>query len=987
MGNRAIGAKSSRALANRLLYGTAVAGLCAFSASNAFAQTQTAANVGNETVVVTGTSIQGLVAPVGSNVITIDRDAIQSSGATTVQSLLANVPEVTGFGNAGQGSYGSFDGSNSNAPTIHSLGASASNSTLILVDGHRLPLGGLAHSLSDPSIIAPIALQRVEVLPDGASSIYGSDAVAGVLNFITRKNYEGAETQAEYGTGIDYNTFTFGQLLGHTWDSGSVMVAYNFVSRSNLLAANRAFARSDQTYRGLSNFNSFNCYPATISPTAGTGAGLIYAYPYTGTGVANKTANAFCQNYSGGGSTNYALLPSENRNNAFISVHQDVLPNLTLSADVAYSNRVDNTPQQRGTVTATVFGPASGKGAQINPFFVDIPGSNNNTETVRYDFDQLLGPGARTKSNDTTLYATPSVTWRPGNDWEVSLETVFGYDNAAQRTIGQVCAACAYLALNGTTNSSGNTAASSTPTLLNTTTISSRPLSTANALNVWSALGSTAAGGVDTSSDVLRQLVDFDNYATTQQNMDDVDLKASGTLFSMPAGDVKTAVGAQYRHYGITQYTIQNGASGPSSTNSTIFDASFARSIYAFYAEVFLPIISPNANIPLVQKFDIDVSGRFDDYSDVGSTSNPKIGVDWDIIDGLKARGSYGTSFVAPALTSTGGTAGLTTEAAVNYGNGIGGPVTLPAGYANNGGGNSTLPAGFCATGCTIGTSVNQGIYITGPGGASVKPETATSYSAGVDIAPGTWFHGLNGLLITATYWQAKYQGAITAPIMSLSAQLAPLNKNIILAPSDAQIAAALASGRRIASLPSGPITFIQYYTQQNAFNLQANGIDFAINYAFSTDNAGDFSVGLDGSDKLRFQQEGGPGAPWVDNLNKTANTTFSSLALLARANLGWHLDPFTADFFLNYTNSYKQPTSTAPFTGYYQVPSQITVDMHLAYDLPSDSQWLSGTQLYVDGSNIFNQPPPPYNSANGYDTTDASPLGRIISVGLRKNW
>jgi iron complex outermembrane recepter protein len=982
MGNRAIGARSSRALANRLLYGTAVAGLCAFSASNAFAQTQTAANVGNETVVVTGTSIQGLVAPVGSNVITIDRDAIQSSGATTVQSLLTNVPEVTGFGNAGQGSYGSFDGSNSNAPTIHSLGASASNSTLILVDGHRLPLGGLAHSLSDPSIIAPIALQRVEVLPDGASSIYGSDAVAGVLNFITRKNYEGAETQMEYGSGIDYNTFTFGQLLGHTWDTGGVMAAYNFVSRSDLLRANRSFVRGNQTYRGLSNFDNFNCSPATISPTAGTGAGLIFNYPYTGTGVANTTANAYCDQNNQG-----ALLPSENRNNAFISVHQDITPDLTLSADFAYSNRVDNMPVARGTVTATVFGPASGKGTQINPFFVDIPGSNDNTETVRYDFQQLLGPGARTKANDLTMYATPSVTWRPTGDWQVSLDTVFGYDDAASRTVGTVCAACAYLALNGSTHSNGSLTTSSTPTTLNTTTITSRPLTTANALNVWGASGATAAGGVDTSSDVLSQLVDNNNYATTQQNMDEVDLKASGSLFSLPAGDIKTAFGTQYRHYGITQYTIQNGASGPSSTNSTIFNASFARSIYAVYAEFFLPIISPNANVPLVQKFDLDVSGRFDDYSDVGSTSNPKIGIDWDIIDGLKARGSYGTSFVAPALTSTGGAAGLTTEAAVNYGNGIGGPVTLPAGYANNGGGNSTLPVGFCATGCTIGTAVNQGIFVTGPGGLSVKPETATSYSAGVDIAPGTWFHSLDGLLITATYWQAKYQGAITAPIMSLSAQLAPLNKNIILAPSDAQIAAVLASGRRIASLPSGPITFIQYYTQQNAFNLQANGIDFAINYAFSTDGAGDFNIGLDGSDKLRFQQEGGPGAPWVDNLNKNANTTFSSLALLARASFGWHLDPFAVDFFLNYTNSYKQPTTTAPFKGYYQVPSQITVDMHLAYDLPSDNQWLSGTQLYVDGSNIFNQPPPPYNSANGYDTTDASPLGRIISVGLRKNW
>ena len=139
----------------------------------------------------------------GSNLITVGRAEIEASGAQTLAQVLRSVPAVTGFGSSGAGAVGqggggaggfqSFDGAGSYTPTIHGLGASASNGTLILIDGHRLPLSGINHTLADPSVIAPLAIERVEILPDGASAVYGSDAVAGVLNFITRRKYDGFE--------------------------------------------------------------------------------------------------------------------------------------------------------------------------------------------------------------------------------------------------------------------------------------------------------------------------------------------------------------------------------------------------------------------------------------------------------------------------------------------------------------------------------------------------------------------------------------------------------------------------------------------------------------------------------------------------------------------------------------------------------------------------------------------------------------------------
>jgi iron complex outermembrane receptor protein len=153
--------------------------------SNAVQAAQTAApgiaaqtNAPTEAIVVTGTSIRG-VAPVGSNLISVGRQAIEQTGVQSVQQILKTVPAVVGLGSSGQGSFGSADASGTNAPTIHGLGASASNSTLIIVDSHRFPLAGVNHALADPNIIPPNAIERVEVLPDGASSVYGSDAVAG----------------------------------------------------------------------------------------------------------------------------------------------------------------------------------------------------------------------------------------------------------------------------------------------------------------------------------------------------------------------------------------------------------------------------------------------------------------------------------------------------------------------------------------------------------------------------------------------------------------------------------------------------------------------------------------------------------------------------------------------------------------------------------------------------------------------------------------
>src|SRR5690606_17418180 len=149
-----------------------------------------------------GSAIRG-VAPVGSNLVSVGLEAIEKTAPVDVSQLVNTVPAISTAGSVAQGenvwSYYS--------PQIHSLAGSSSNTTLTIADGLRLPGAGIQFSQTDPNIIPVSAIQRVEVLADGASSVYGSDAVAGVVNFITRRTFDGLEANVQKGFADDYGTF------------------------------------------------------------------------------------------------------------------------------------------------------------------------------------------------------------------------------------------------------------------------------------------------------------------------------------------------------------------------------------------------------------------------------------------------------------------------------------------------------------------------------------------------------------------------------------------------------------------------------------------------------------------------------------------------------------------------------------------------------------------------------------------------------------
>lgn len=199
-----------------------------------------------EEIVVTGSSIRGVI-PESSPLEIYGREEFANLGVTTVDQLLRNIPQNLSLNSpVGSNTLGRATNARAiNAPDLRGLGPGA---TLTLMNGRRLPLANVGRA-SDTSLIPLGAIERVEVLTDGASSIYGADAVGGVINFVLRDDYEGAETSASYTTRGDggYTILQLDQTVGTSWDTGGIVAAFSFQDSGPFAAADTDWANADIT--------------------------------------------------------------------------------------------------------------------------------------------------------------------------------------------------------------------------------------------------------------------------------------------------------------------------------------------------------------------------------------------------------------------------------------------------------------------------------------------------------------------------------------------------------------------------------------------------------------------------------------------------------------------------------------------------------------------------------------------------------------------
>jgi iron complex outermembrane recepter protein len=438
------------------------------------------------------------------------------------------------------------------------------------------------------------------------------------------------------------------------------------------------------------------------------------------------------------------------------------------------------------------------------------------------------------------------------------------------------------------------------------------------------------------------------------------ELRGSGSLFVLPAGDVRLALGMSYR---------SERQSYESATAA--FSYSGTRDIKSSYAEVSVPVLGSDQNSS-GQRVTLSAAGRIDEYSDVGRTTNPRIAMRWDIVDGFVASVSYGRSFRAPLFVDT---------------------ITAPNFYSAY-----VLDVVDPRSVRTDGRTTT--LTLNGPN-ANLKPERARSWSAGLEAKPTS----MPGLSVSLNYFDIEYVDRVlalqtvtsTGFLVNESAFGAFVERN----PSTERLMSALVpllGGGFISNFNTAQfgITNINALIAQNTFGAlfdgrtqnaaesSVRGVDFGTDFTHPTD-AGDLRFNLSTTYLLEFSSRFTSSAPSLDQLN----TVFNPLRLRIRTGLGWGRGPWNVDGFLNFANSYKDPVST--FTRGGDVSSWSTVDGRVQYEAGDDPEsWLNGLVISLNAINVLDRRPPKILSTArqpAYDQENANPLGRFIALNLSKRW
>ncbi len=858
-------------------------------------------------VVVTGTLIRG-AAPVGEQLVTVDSAAIQAQGATNTADLLATVPSLNSFNIAPQGGQSEFNSGGSSTPGLHGLPGTA---TLVLIDGHRAVGDTPLLNVPDPSSIPPTAIDHIEIVADGGSAIYGSDAVAGVINIILKKNIDINETTASYGGASAFNQSSFGQTFGKTWSGGSALIAATYAGNSDLKNSDRSYYQTAPA--GLAFNPVTNCNPpnVVINGTNYYGPGLNAGPPTT----CDPNINADMYNQE----RRYAVLGN---------VRQDVGDRVHLFLDAKYTDdRAVEQIAQVSNETITL--------NNTNPFFTLPAGVTATSEQVLWNTGNLNTPlhdlfTSRSGLVDFGADIDLGARWRLSTDLDYgwSSSTALNEDN------GGVNITALNAAVNGTT--------------------------TSTALDPFSNRTKPA---------VAAAILNYPLWFYGEQKLYDFNLKVDGPIMTLPGGDMKLALGVGNRH---EHYSGSDpiGLPGQSDYSDNFVDVS--REVSAVFGELALPVVGPGNAMTGLQRLNLSVAGRYDHYSDFGNTSNPKYGFDWVPIEGVKLRASYGTSFHAPQLADI---YGIDTRAGGIF------PATPPPGFI--------LPPNANFTGG----------YIAG-GRQGLQPEKAKNASFGLDWAPPE----VPGFKATATYWMVRFSNEVQIPVAfnlnlpSLESRFQNLNivnpATGLLGPlTPAQFASILNGIRLTGALTTVPPPTVWEITDARRANIGAtavDGWDFDFSYKLPVP-VGNLLMDLSGEYLTQYESNAGPGTPYQDNLKDGAATQSSDTSAYnvipwhVRGVLGWQTGPLTSQAALNYTGhynfGYQTPCGPTTCGAIEWVREFVTVDLQASYQLPSN------LRLQLNVYNVLDEHPPLIEAAGGFTTLSASPLGRLIRVGLDKSW
>lgn len=766
---------------------------------------------------VTGSNLKRLdqekVLPVsilGSSELEI-RDASQPS------ELLTALPQVTGLpGNETATLGATARGDNASV----SLRGIPSSNTLILLNGRRLAPHPISQAESGvPTLSVNVntlpnrGLDRVEVLRDGASSIYGTDAVAGVVNYVTARNFRGTELairygQTRYGDGQEYRaTLTHG--LDFAKGKGRAMLTADFYSRKAMYARDRAFsAEADNSARAPAPWNvttntTFNLRSATteygnylLGAITGTDAyGAVSAF--TGARPAGvpatlaATSGAFFLAPNGSGGAQFltatpsragvthdyywnnnayrVIQPESKRTNVFANAEYDLTDRITAFADASLYQAQSVTYREPDGITQSTDGfiivPASNP---YNPFgdrFWSATGAPNADGTARLTGTpsavsitnkRLNDLATRTDYVDTSVYrGVVGLRGKLGGSWTWEAAVLYSAARVIENETGPSRKSKLIAAINQTDPTKAFNPFTRTFAVQNGTLVA-----TGNYVNPDSVTSTFR-------SEFIRNGI---------SKLGSGDVRASGDLLSIWGGNaIGGAFGGEFRYEGYDDYRPPYAGLNPAGSGLDLGSNDFLgfspnsdthgnRHVTAAYAETVVPLVGNKFTLPLVHSLELSASARYESYSDFGATTKPKYGVNWRPAPWMMVRASYNEGFHAPNLAQlfTGTLIRTVTGSTDSYRSAVTG-----------------LP--------TDGASNRRSIA---SGNRALKPETSAGKSAGIVIDVPC----VKGLSVSVDYWEIR-QKSIIASSGSIADDTAALQ---------AATRAALAAGQSINAIDLG---------------------------------------------------------------------------------------------------------------------------------------------------------------------------------------
>ena len=698
-----------------------------------------------EAIVITGSRIRRDPLDLDAPITFVDQEDMARTGLNSVNDVLQRLPSSGG----GLNSKFNNSGNLGNPPDGGGVGAGAaeidlrylgSRRVLVLVDGLRYVLGASASGVpgsTDLNSIPESAIERIEVLQDGASAIYGSDAIAGVVNIITKRSQAGVQASAQLGIYDRGDGFT--QNYQISWGNGSdgplqLVVGGNYVRQDPVGTSARGLSLFPEPYTTAcqATCSSFTPNGRYLGSAFVSGNATLIA-PVIGRSATPADFRTFVSpadrfNF---GPFNYLQIPLE-RMGVFGNLRYELSESVNFSLRTLFNRRES---KNQAAPLPFGIGPASGLTPVLgdivvsatnpfNPFGVDLGGANGNVDAIFRRF--LEGGPRRFHQTVDTYYGVASLDGdfdMGGSSWYWDVNASYGRNKAEQTMFGNINSSLLRQAL-------GPISGCTSPCV---------------PFNLFGGFGSITPAMID--------FVTFEQNDSSEQDQLDLTANLSGNLFDLPGGPLGLAVGVEYRDL--------NGRFDPDPVVAAGFSSDIPAQptrggydVKEAYAELNAPIL---ADVPFIELLELSGAVRFSDYSTSGSTTTFRGGVNWKPIEDLRLRASYAEGFRAPSIGELFGTQSRFDEVLDDPCSSHGSNLA-PRRFAND----AEVRAACIAAGVPANGSYQQAnaqISVSTGGNEALLPETSESWVAGGVYSP-SW---LPGLSLEANWYRIRLEGAIQA--------------------------------------------------------------------------------------------------------------------------------------------------------------------------------------------------------------------------------